>query len=422
MKSELHVAAMPFPTRQGTQAIVHAMLCARGGSGRNAHLSTYGDGESGGELPYPLHRAARLVRGGGAAFRSGPSLRKLAQDVALTRSIAKTRTAIAPDVVIAHHVEAACAAMFSSMARPSRVPLVFFAHTGLGPELPTYGPPFLAPPLGRAGDALDILLCRRADAVAAISPRLARDLERSSGRTVTYVPPPWTVPASMTRAERSRGRAALGLCPDDEVILYTGNLDAYQGWRDVVAAIVELRRTHDHALLVVATASDPASLLNEAASAGVARAVRVRDLPTDEEGRRALYAAADVAVIPRRAAGGLPIKLLEALARGVPAVAVRRAVAGLPIGRAALVVADDAPDALANALDVALSTPRSSRTLSSRGQAYVQNEHSAERFTNTLDRVIEVAVDQSVSRNDTRSSISSLLRWATSPWRSVRQS
>ncbi len=401
MTAELHVAAMPFPTRQGTQAVVRAMLDSLAATGRDAHLLTYGSGEREIEAAFTLHRLPSLP--GAASFRSGPSAQKLAQDVALVPAIARLVRRLRPRVVVAHHVEAALACL-AARARP----LVFFAHTALGPELPTYVPAsfgfraeralrsaLLAKPVallghavGAAGARLDVMLCNRASAAAAVSPLLARELAGASGVDIAYVPPPWPVPAPCTDDERARGRVELGVPAEAEVLVYAGNLDAYQGWEDVLHAFARIRATRADAWLVVASASSTELLVREAIQAGVANRLRVTALPSDEPGRRRLYAAADVAVVPRRAAGGLPIKLLDALARGVPTIATARATAGIELPAAALIATDDDPDAIANGVLLALRATGSARDMGARGRAYVAQAHAPARFVAALDAVV----------------------------------
>jgi glycosyltransferase involved in cell wall biosynthesis len=90
-----------------------------------------------------------------------------------------------------------------------------------------------------------------------------------------------------------------------------------------------------------------------------------------EHDRAVAHAAADVALVPRLASGGLPIKLLEALARDVPVVANRRALAGLPLTpRADLlaVVPDDSLEALADGM-TRLWTPRAAGPVAHTGEA-----------------------------------------------------
>ncbi|RLB57501.1 MAG: hypothetical protein DRJ42_00195 [Deltaproteobacteria bacterium] len=375
-QAQLHVAAMPFPTPQGTQAVLHAMMRALAEDGRDAHLLTYGDGAGPIAPSYSWHAGGRVP--GSPGQRSGPSVRKLASDAALAVRLRSLNQRLRPEVIVAHHVEAAA----TCLAANTR-PFVFFAHTALGPELPTYlprGGGKLGPLVQFAGHTLDRELCRRADAVAAISPNLRDALEDLAHRAVTYVPPPWSVPAPMTREERRQGRQDLGLSEDDEVILYAGNLDRYQGVEVALGAAERVAAVRPQAKLVVATASDTEALELEAGAM-----VITTELPRDETSRRHLYAAADVAVVPRRAPGGLPIKLLDALARGLPVAAPRRAAAGLPLGDAALLVADDDARALAAAISLALSSPRAVAEVTERGRVFVAKEHSSERFLAALD-------------------------------------
>lgn len=377
---------MPFPTEQGTQASIHAMLQACVTAGHDARLLTYASGQGNHDGSYVLERASRLP--GRETFRSGPSLRKLAHDGLLTLALRRALRPPGPSLVVSHHVEAGGACLVAR-ARP----LVFFAHTALAPELPSYFHPWLAPAIARAGQSVDRLLCRGADAVAAISPVLARLLSDETGVPATYVPLPWPVPALRTEDERASARASLDIDPRTEVLLYAGNLDAYQGWEHVLETLVLVSLSRPRAVLMVATASDPRSLLTLALRLGVAERVRVVSL-AGELSRRTIHAGADVAVVPRRAAGGLPIKLLDALARGVPTVTTERAIAGLQIGDAAVVVRDDDARAFATSVASLLSAADSARELALRARRYVAEEHSTARFLEAFDEVARRARGQ----------------------------
>jgi len=85
-------------------------------------------------------------------------------------------------------------------------------------------------------------------------------------------------------------------------------------------------------------------------------------------------AAADVAIVPRRLEAGLSIKILEALAHGLPTVAVRAATGGFPFEEASVVVDDDAV-ALASAIDELLSTPFQRMALTAAGPDYLARHH-----------------------------------------------
>jgi glycosyltransferase involved in cell wall biosynthesis len=382
----LHVAAMAFPTHQGTQAVVRAMLDVLAATGVDAHLLAYGESEYAIEPRWTLHRIAARPRLG--SFRSGPSLRKVALDLRLAGGLRRLAGRLRPDVVVAHHVEAAAAAVAAGVR-----PLVFFAHTALGPELPTYARPLLGGVLAGAGERLDGVLCRRAGAVAAISPALADLLAGQTGADVRYVAPPWPLPSPIAEGERAEARRALELAPGDEVVLYAGNLDRYQGWELLLPAIARLASRRPAVRLLVATGSAADPVRDAARAAGIGARLRVEPLG-GEETRRRVHSAADVAVVPRRSPGGLPIKLLDALARGVPCVAASRAAAGLDLRGAALLVADDDGEAIATGLGVALGGGEATRELGRLGRANLPTHNPPARLLELLEPVVARAAER----------------------------
>jgi glycosyltransferase involved in cell wall biosynthesis len=319
-------------------------------------------------------------------FRSGPSLRKVVLDLQLTRALRDLHRELRPSLVVAHHVEAAFAAAVVG-ARP----LVFFAHTDLGEELPAYAPRARRV-LRPAGAMIDLVLGAGADGLAAISPRLAA----AFGSRAHYVPTPWPVPEPISDLERRSARAAFRLAPDDRVLLYAGNLDPYQGWEHVLGCARRLVHDEHRTKLVIATDSDPTTAIDLARRLGIADHLRLARLG-DEARRRAVHACSDVAVVPRRTPGGLPIKLLDALARGVPVVAARRATGGLDLSSVASIVDDDDPDALAAGVR-ALGCAR--EYSSDRGRSYVGTAHAERAFLAAMNACARAANGLSSRRRD----------------------
>jgi glycosyltransferase involved in cell wall biosynthesis len=343
------------------------MLDALVREGRSAALLTYATG-AGRETRFE-HRVAH----GGIqpkSLRSGPSFEKIAADVALASALrTHARTA---DVVIAHHVEAAALALALGLPR-----WIFVAHTTLGHELPTYLPTWAAPIARRSGRALDRLLARRAPGVAAISAHVSQEIATLTGRDAVVLPVPMDVVG--VRPTREAARRVLGIALDRQVVLYAGNLDAYQGLEVLVDALVLLRRPRLE--LVIASQSDPTALRARLAERGIAP--RVVPLATEQD-RANAHAAADVAVVTRGTPGGFPIKLLDGLARGVPMVAMRRALSDefVPGVR----VADDDACSLAAALGAMLDAhPDDRRALSANGADHLATRHDAQSFVRALD-------------------------------------
>ncbi len=326
----LHIACLPMPSPQGTQAVLRTMTEALARAGHETHLLTYGYG-AGAALEGVLHH--RCGRSGRGSMRSGPSWSKVRDDVFMVASTRRLVRRLQPEVVVAHNVEAALVVNTATSLLAVRPRTLYFAHTRFDLELPTYGR------VGRAGAvfgrALDTLACRL-DQVVAISPALGDHL----GAPVVL--PPWPVAAPISDDERRAARTALGLAEDEPVLLYAGNLDGYQGWEVAAAAAQAVGATW-----LVATESDPAPLR---------RFPHLRMRLATEANRRRAHAACDLALVPRRTPGGLPIKLLDALARDVPVVANRRALAGLSAAGVEVCVDDDV-DAFAAAIRRALREP-----------------------------------------------------------------
>jgi len=368
----LHVACLPFPSHQGTQAALAAMLEALAGTGRSAHVLTYAYGAYERDSPYVVHRIPDFPRV--RVLRSGPSCGKVLLDA---RCIAETRRLarrLRPRAIVAHHIEAALAVLAARVT-----PVYYVAHTSVADELPVYFPSLPAHPVRSAARKAERLVCQRAAGIGAVAPALAHRL----GQGVRYLPVPWphrTVPEQPTRTQ---ARAALGLALDAPVCLYAGNLDRYQGWEHLLQALSGLRRARPNARLLVATESDPAPAVREALRLGVRPSVSFCRLD-GERARQLAHAAADLAWIPRRTAGGLPIKMLDAFARGLPVVAMARATAELPLGNACLEVPNDDAKALALAALRLLDDDRVASRLKESAHSYLQRHHSVESFSSAM--------------------------------------
>lgn len=355
----LHLACLPFPSPQGTQAIVRAMVEALADAGHDTHLLTYAHGSGEEARGVVHHRLSDFPRA--RSLRSGPSLSKLALDLRMIPVARRLASRLRPDLVVAHGVEAAYVARLSSIART-----IYYAHTRFDAELPTYATEstHVARPLQVLGDLLDAGASRLR--TVAITPDLAAHLARRSSRhedRATPLLPPWSPLDPPRSDERVAARRSLGLSVDSKVVLYAGNLDGYQGWEEAAEAA---RRAH--ATFLVATESDPAPL-------GVFPHLRVG--LADERDRRRAYAACDLAIVPRRSPGGLPIKLLDALARDVPVVAGPRALAGLDPRGVERADTDEAP-ALAAAIARAIAcAPRG-------GRAWIEDSLAPARFVASI--------------------------------------
>lgn len=98
---------------------------------------------------------------------------------------------------------------------------------------------------------------------------------------------------------------------------------------------------------------------------------------------------ADVFVVPLRAGGGMRVKILEALARGVPVVSTRIGCEGLAVtGGSDVLIADTAPELAAAVLRV-LEEPDLAARLRRNGRRLVERLYDAKVALQPLDEVYE---------------------------------
>lgn len=376
------MGCLPFPTFQGTQAAVASMLSTSAALGHDVHMLSYAAGEGCDSTAYEVHRIPDFPRV--RSLRSGPSWGKVALDVRCVTAVRRLHRRLEPDVVVAHHVEAAIAALSANVG-----PVHYVAHTSLQHELPTYVPRLPGQLMRGTARTLEEAVCRRAAGVGAVAPTLSALL----GSKSVYLPVPWAIVGKSQR-DAGQARKALGIHENAEVGLYAGNLDRYQGWEDVIQALARVRRRGRDLFLLVATESDADPVRRLAAEIGVHAAVRICRL-NGEEARRDAHAAADFAWVPRRTPGGIPIKLLDALARGLPVVASVRATAGLPVAGSCVCVADDDPVALAEGASRLRDRSLRSR-ITGAGFDYLRRHHDSTAFGASFHRF--TGLDRSAGR------------------------
>jgi glycosyltransferase involved in cell wall biosynthesis len=150
--------------------------------------------------------------------------------------------------------------------------------------------------------------------------------------------------------------ARLG-APAGKVILFFGNVRAYKGLEDLVAALPRLRERVDATLVVAGTFMEPLERYQEQVrSLGVEDRVRFLPdyIPDEEVG--GLFARSDVVALPYRHAPGSGV-LGQAAQAGRPVVAT--AVGSLPalVGERGVLVPPGDPEALADGLVRALREP-----------------------------------------------------------------
>ena len=328
------LGACPYPVPQGSQVFLRDHARAFAEAGHHACLITYAHGVGEDASGLAIHRGPALPFGN--RTRSGPSLAKPLLDLALVATVRRVVREERLDVVFAHNYEALAVAL---AARACRV--VYHAHNTLEDELPHYfgGAQWVA----RVGRLVDRGLPRRAHAVAVPHARLRDHLITCGCRPgqIAVVPPPvWAEDWPQMRV----GEAV-------PPVLYAGNLDAYQNLPLLLKAMAIVRRSLPGARLHLATSAMPAPQGAEVvADAGF-------------ESLRGLLAGDAVFAVPRTAWSGYPVKILNAMAAGMPVVACQGAAHAITHDETGLVVPDNDAEAFAAALLRLLQSPEDRKRL-----------------------------------------------------------
>jgi glycosyltransferase involved in cell wall biosynthesis len=305
------LGAFAFPAPLGSQRFAAEQAEALRAAGAEVELLAYGEG--------------------GARAR-GLDPRKLTADRALAARLEAVHRTRRFDAVLAHNAEAALVAL--ALRARLRLPVVYVAHTLWAEELETWLP---VPGVARAaGAALDRALARAADAVLVLTEPARRALAPIARGPVAIVPPGHAPEPAPSPAEVAAACARHGLAPGGYA-LYAGNLDRYQD-----LTVLDAAADREPGLPLVAVTHD----------ARTARFRRLRVIAAaDVEEVRRLTCGAAIALLPRRRAGGFPLKLLDYMAAGRAIVLRERLAGALVHGESAWLVADDArPYAWAAAL------------------------------------------------------------------------
>jgi glycosyltransferase involved in cell wall biosynthesis len=313
------------------------------------HVVTYHLGQELADAPFKIHRIRDVP-----FYRRtspGPTVRKLCLlDPMLVRLLRRLHQEIGFDLIHAHHYEGLLVASHAVQG----IPIVYDAHTLLTSELPTYR---LALPrvwVRAVAPWLDRRLPRRADHVIAVSERIRHALTTrgASAPERTHVIPNG-VEWERFPVERST--------PNGSTVIFTGNLAPYQGVDLMLEAFAQLHARRADARLMIVTDSPFTPYEALARRLRVRAAVDLRRATFPEP--PALLAAATAAVNPRVQCDGIPQKLLNYMAAGLPVATFEGSAGPLRHEVTGLRVPDGDTAAMADALERLLTDRALARTL-----------------------------------------------------------
>ena len=299
------VAACPFPWPRGTPIRIQCIAEAMAHRGHTVHVVTYHLGEVVPDSPYRVHRIPEVP-----SYRRtapGPTVRKLIQlDPMLALLLRRLHHEHRYDVVHAHHYEGLLVASHAVRGTP----IIYDAHTLLAGELPTYRlglPRWLVRPVARH---LDRRLPRRANRIIAVSETIRETLLALGASAPQHL---HVIPNGV---ECQRFPVEHGITPDGSRVIFTGNLADYQGVDLLLKAFAMLHARRAGVRLMIVSDSSFAPFEPLAQELGIRAAVDVRQVSFPQQ--PALLAAAAIAVNPRVQCDGIPQKLLNYMAAGMP--------------------------------------------------------------------------------------------------------
>jgi glycosyltransferase involved in cell wall biosynthesis len=377
----LLIAPQPFFAQRGTPINVRQMVQTLCEAGHEVHLATYPMGDPVQIPGLRIHRAMPIP--GVRTVPIGFSWGKVALDLSLALRVWPLIAGRRFDVV--HAVEES---VFFALpaARLRGIPVIYDLDSWISDQL-AYG--------GRVRNRSLLALLRRMERAALHHSRLAITVCASLSDAVRSMAPTVAVAqiedCPLDEALRAPDRArmaglresfALG---DRRAIVYTGNLEGYQGIDLLLDAFVLVARARDDAVLVLVGGSPAqiAELRARATTLGIGeRVVLTGQRPAPEMPE--WMALGDVLVSPRLHGGNTPLKLFSYMWSAVPIVATDLPTHTQVLGASEAVLRVPTAEGLASGMLDVLSDPARFAAVGAAARARVARDYSREAFRRKL--------------------------------------
>jgi len=372
----LMIAPEPFFEPRGTPFSEYHRIRALTDLGHTVDLVTYPFGQDVALDGLRVFRSARppfLTR-----IRIGPSWAKVPLDLLLAWRALRLTLGGRYDAVHSHEEGGLIGV---ALARLLRVPHLYDMHSSLPQQLTNFE--FTRSRMLTAFVAwAERLMIRRSRVVIVICQQLAETVATIDARVPTVLIE--NAPGSgnpPTAGAGERLRRALGLGPDQPVVLYTGTFEAYQGLDLLFAAAghVLARRPQARFVLVGGRPEQVERARVQAEAYGATRGVVLVGQRPAEEIPDYLDLAA-VLVSPRSTGTNTPLKIYQYLRSGRPIVATRLLTHTQVLNDGVAVLTDATPEAFAAGILGMLDDPAGARRIGDAAYRLAETKYSYEAY------------------------------------------
>jgi glycosyltransferase involved in cell wall biosynthesis len=377
----LLVAPQPFFTQRGTPINVRQMVQTLCEAGHEVHLATYPMGEPVHFAGLHLHRAMRVP--GLRTVPIGFSWRKVVLDMSLALRVWPLIAGRRFDVV--HAVEES---VFFALpaARLRGIPVIYDLDSWMSDQL-AYG--------GRVRNRALLAIARAMERAALRRSRLAITVNASLSQAVHSMAPGTPVAQiedcpldealrapDPLRIEALRTAYDLGA---RRAIVYTGNLESYQGIDLLLDAFAKISTARAEAVLVLVggSPSQVETVRARTTALGLGdRVVLAGQRPAEEMPE--WMALGDVLVSPRLHGDNTPLKIYSYMWSAVPIVATDRPTHTQVLDAGTAVLRAATPDAFASGILEVLADPARFAALGAAARARVASDYSRDAFRRKL--------------------------------------
>jgi glycosyltransferase involved in cell wall biosynthesis len=375
------IAPQPFYEVRGTPINVLLMCRVLTEAGYRVDLATYPLGRDV-ELPgLSLHRTVRVP--GLRTVPIGFSKRKVLVDLFLGATV--TALLARRTYAVVHAIEEAVF-LAVPLARLRRIPVIYDLDSILSHQLELSGV-LRSRPLLRLARRLERGALRRASAALTVSAPVTAAVREMQPSARVFQIEDAPIQEALRRPEPERVRElreGLGL-GGRPVVVYTGNLEGYQGIELLLGAARGLRERVPGAVVVLVGGEEhrAAALRERLAGEEAGEAVRIVG-PRPVAEMAEWMAMGDLLVSPRAHGGNTPLKIYTYMASGIPIVATDIPAHHQVLDASVAFLAPPTPAGLAEVLAAALADPAAARARAAAAHARVEAEYGFQAFGRKL--------------------------------------